>query len=595
MKISSNITLGDNAITQTYAVLGKRGSGKSHTACVMVEEFVEAGHQVIVIDPTDGWWGLKSSRSGKKAGYPFIVFGGWNDDLPLQAEAGALLADFALDSRRSMILSLRRLSKAKQRRLVAEFLSQLYLAKGQRGDSAPLHIVIDEAHLFVPQQFSRHEGNAAIAIGAVNDIVLQGRVDGFGATLITQRPAKLNNDVLTQCEVLIAHQMTGAPDKKAVKSWVEDNADAEDMKTFLETLTTFQKGEAWFWSPSWMRAMRTIKVRQKRTFDSSATPTGDTSAGPAKIAKVDLGELKTKMAALVEEAKSNDPKELKRQINKLQTEIKQRQKKSESVKPKIDEQAIADAVSDAGKKASAAILQNFKAWSKAIQPVAKRLEHDLAKVNEMFSDERMNQIWKPITELISDSHATIERTLVEPRKKVARKASTTKPMPDTLDDWFRPAHQKLLNSIAWLNTVGIEIPAKPIVAAIALVSPKSGSFNNNVSRLSTGNLVEYPIPGHVTLTQFGKSVAEYPDIEPSIDGLHEAWRKSPCLRPAHVKLLDIVIDTWPNEINKVVLAEQADVSPTSGSFNNNVSRLSSLGLIQYPQPGWVEATNLLFP
>ena len=39
----------------------------------------------------------------------------------------------------------------------------------------------------------------------------------------------------------------------------------------------------------------------------------------------------------------------------------------------------------------------------------------------------------------------------------------------------------------------------------------------------------------------------------------------------------------------------AGVSPSSSSYANNVSRLSSFGLIRYPEQGMVAATELLFP
>jgi DNA helicase HerA-like ATPase len=57
-----------DAITMSAGIFGIRGSGKSHTASVEVEEVLDAGYPVIVIDPTDAWWGLRSSRDGKGRG-----------------------------------------------------------------------------------------------------------------------------------------------------------------------------------------------------------------------------------------------------------------------------------------------------------------------------------------------------------------------------------------------------------------------------------------------------------------------------------------------------------------------------------------------
>jgi hypothetical protein len=45
---------------------------------------------------------------------------------------------------------------------------------------------------------------------------------------------------------------------------------------------------------------------------------------------------------------------------------------------------------------------------------------------------------------------------------------------------------------------------------------------------------------------------------------------------------------------KADLAEAAGVSPASSGFQNNLGGLRSLGLIDYPHPGHVVATTVLF-
>lgn len=75
-------------VTQTTAILGIRGSGKTNTAVVIAEELLELGHQVVIIDPLDVWWGLKSSQTGLNEGYPVVVLGGHHADLPLSHDNG---------------------------------------------------------------------------------------------------------------------------------------------------------------------------------------------------------------------------------------------------------------------------------------------------------------------------------------------------------------------------------------------------------------------------------------------------------------------------------------------------------------------------
>lgn len=39
------------AATHTYGILGRRGSGKTHTAVVLVEELDKQGIQIVIVDP----------------------------------------------------------------------------------------------------------------------------------------------------------------------------------------------------------------------------------------------------------------------------------------------------------------------------------------------------------------------------------------------------------------------------------------------------------------------------------------------------------------------------------------------------------------
>lgn len=62
MKIKlGNLALPSDAVNQTFAVLGRRGSGKTYTAMVLDEQLLESGQQVVIIDPLDVWWGIRST------------------------------------------------------------------------------------------------------------------------------------------------------------------------------------------------------------------------------------------------------------------------------------------------------------------------------------------------------------------------------------------------------------------------------------------------------------------------------------------------------------------------------------------------------
>ncbi|KKL10877.1 hypothetical protein LCGC14_2551450, partial [marine sediment metagenome] len=260
LHLAHDFTMPIDAVTQTISILARRGAGKTHTAVVLVEEMLRLGLLTVVIDPTDVWWGLRTSRDGKKRGYPIVVFGGPHGDIPLTEDMGDQLAHLVMDQHVPMILSLKHLRKAKQIRFMHRFAETLY-----HENKLPVHLVIDEADVFAPQRPEKGKG-AEDCLGRVEDIVRRGRASGIGVTLVSQRSAVLNKNVLSQTEVLITLQTTAPQDKKAIDAWVKENGDEEERDELMQTIAKLPKGEAWIWSPQWLECFERVKIRQRRTF-----------------------------------------------------------------------------------------------------------------------------------------------------------------------------------------------------------------------------------------------------------------------------------------------------------------------------------------
>ena len=71
-------------------------------------------------------------------------------------------------------------------------------------------IALDEAHEFLPR-----EGKTA-ATDALITILREGRQPGISLLLATQQPAKINTDVMTQADTVIAHRLTAKMDIDAL-------------------------------------------------------------------------------------------------------------------------------------------------------------------------------------------------------------------------------------------------------------------------------------------------------------------------------------------------------------------------------------------
>jgi len=323
LKISDTLGLPLAVASQAVCLVGIRGSGKTNTAGVIAEELLDQHQQIVVLDPTDAWWGLRSK-------YPVFIFGGPHGDLPLAETDGKTLAEFVVQEQVPIILSLRHLRKGAQRRLVTEFCEELYHLKGQPDYRTPLTVFIDEAPQFIPQ---RVMGEMARLVGAVQDMILLGRSAGFGVVMISQRFATLNADVRTQADTVIVHRMPSPLDRKALTDWIEENATIAEQKEVLSSLAKLKTGEAWIWAP-YFEIFKQLQVRARRTFDSSAAPSrGVATKAPKDLAAVDLAKLKAKLHDAVEKAKADDPKELRKRIAELSAELKKAQQVTPSSTP----------------------------------------------------------------------------------------------------------------------------------------------------------------------------------------------------------------------------------------------------------------------
>lgn len=570
LKIAKNFNLPYEAVTQTFGILAKRGAGKTYTASVMAEEMLDNGLHVVIADPIGVWWGLRTSADGKKPGHSIIVFGGDHADVPLDKNSGALVADTIIKGKIPAILDLSLFRKGEQATFMTAFCERLY-----QKNRNPLHLIMDEADAFAPQ---RPMPGTQRLLGAVEDIVRRGRARGLGVTLITQRPAVLNKNVLTQIEVLITLRIVAPQDRKAIDDWINIHGTPEQRKELMTSLASLPIGTAWFWSPGWLDEFKKIEVRKRKTFDSSVTPkVGDKPIIPTNLAKVDIEQLRTHMAGMIEEITANDPKELKKQVAKLQREL--------ATRPAVEPERV---------EVSVIKPEEITGINNIIQSLHDPIENLMIMKSDLDNDinNLENKIKNLITVLEQVKHhpAPIRSVNRTPAQQSQPRATASNNDTDIIIS--RP-QQRILNSLAKLESVGVTRPNKFVVAAYASVSPKSGSFANNLGRLRAQGLIDYPGSGLAALTQDGRELAEQPDAIPDLDELHNAWRE--LLSNPQEKIINYLINIYPQPVDKEVLAENAGVSFTSGSYANNLGRLRTLGIIDYPSRGRAVATELLFP
>jgi len=538
------------ALDDRLGWIGTSGSGKTYNAGGGVERLLESGARVVIVDPLGVWWGLRLFASGAPSPFKVAIFGGPHGDLPLTEQAGALIGETAATINESCIIDLSELgSKAADRRFMVAFLEAIYRKAG----GEPFHLVVDEADLFAPQKPQRGD---EVLLGHMENIVRRGRIKGFIPWLISQRPAVLNKNVLSQVDGLVAFKLTASQDRDALDAFIEGQADREEGRAIKGALPTFETGQGVVWVPG-RGVLETVTFPPKRTFDSSRTPKRGERRERRDLKPLNLERLKQQLASVEEETKANDPKALRAEVARLTRELAKAQKAVAAPPPPervVANQSEIDAARAEG---------DATGYARGIQAAASAIA-------------------------ALGSQAARQKVAASP-------ASKHEAVPLVVDPaaGVTASQQRILNALAWWTAFGINQPTNEQVGFIAGYSPSSGGFNNLKGQLRSAGLVDYPQPGRVCLTDAGKEKAQMPSVGLTREAFHGAVRAK--LSGPQVKVLDPALTAYPSPIASEEIASIAGYSASSGGFNNLRGSLRTIGLIDYPSPGMVRASDWLFP
>ncbi len=114
------------------------------------------------------------------------------------------------------IINLKGYNPELQEIIVYKLMKDLF-EKRKKGYIPPFFAVIEEAHNFCPE---RNFGEAKSS-DILRTIASEGRKFGLGLAIISQRPARVDNNVLSQCNTQIILKVTNPSDLKAISKSVE--------------------------------------------------------------------------------------------------------------------------------------------------------------------------------------------------------------------------------------------------------------------------------------------------------------------------------------------------------------------------------------
>jgi len=111
--------------------------------------------------------------------------------------------------------------------IVAKLLSDLFEAR-KMGFVSPGMVVIEEAHNYIPERGNGKSASTSI----IRSIAAEGRKFGMGLLVISQRPARVDKNVISQCNTQIILRVTNPNDLRALSKGLEGMSSEleEDIK-----------------------------------------------------------------------------------------------------------------------------------------------------------------------------------------------------------------------------------------------------------------------------------------------------------------------------------------------------------------------------
>lgn len=259
LNISPEIKLDlKKVIGKCISILGIRGSGKTNTSAVILEELLNYKYPMTIIDIDGEYWGLKEK-------YELLVVGkSKNVDIEVNVEHARQIAEVSISKNIPVILDMSGFLYEDTYEFLLNYMEEIWNLAGKL--RKPYEIVLEEAHEFIPQ------GSKNDLKEILTRIALRGRKRGLGIVILSQRSAKVEKDVLTQAEILFLHKVVHPSDMKVYKEILPISP--KEVSVLMSKLNT---GYCIFFFEN---NYDIIHVRERETFHAGFTPSLKTVKTP---------------------------------------------------------------------------------------------------------------------------------------------------------------------------------------------------------------------------------------------------------------------------------------------------------------------------
>lgn len=563
-------------ISGKLLVQANTGSGKSW-AIRRILESSSGEIQHIILD-TEGEFATLREK------FDYVLIGkGY--DIAADPKTAALMALRLWEEGVSAIVDLYELTPWERQMFVKNFVDAMVNAPKKLW--RPVLLVIDEAHEYAPENDKNETGRSLHLLAS------KGRKRRIGVIFATQRISSLSKNVVAACKNKLIGQASLDIDIKRSAGELGFTS-KDDMRTIRD----LEPGEFYAFGPAISKDIIKVKI------GPVITSHGDEAIAVGKVAPASnkIKNALAKLADLPQEAEreANTIADYKSQIAVLKTQLRQFPQKNVETDPKAIEKAVSLALENQVKDFErertewkklvkwfdVGLIQFSKIFATSKRPAVNPIEFKKYIYSGDMRVKTGNGIGQDAVMFVPNNFKII------PEHNKPRGILAINPdMISGLEKLPR-AEQKIINALAWFESIGLQILEKAAVAFMAGYSVGSGGYNNACGALRSKGLVIYPNGGEIALTDEGRRLAIPPNIPLTQEELHRHVLN--ILPSAERKILQVLLSKYPEQVDSSELAIEAGYQPSSGGFNNAKGRLRTLALVEYPQAGKVKARPLLF-
>lgn len=250
----------DDYVGRFIAILGKKGSGKSNSGAVIIEEMLKTKKiGMTIIDLRGEYWGLATKFE--------ILIASSNpsneqSNIPLTIDIAAELAETVLRHNLPIILDISNFLEEERYEFLNQYFQRLWeIAQNLR---KPHIVILEEAKNYIPQGINSPLKQKLVRIAT------EGRMFGFGAIILDQRSALIDKNFIGQADIYLLHRIRHASDFDFYSKML--NKTIKEIQTEITNLNT---GECYYIPEN--GNIQKLQVRLRETFHVAYTPSLDES------------------------------------------------------------------------------------------------------------------------------------------------------------------------------------------------------------------------------------------------------------------------------------------------------------------------------